>query len=137
MVVEERLRSKFLYKIEIIGIKYTPFIIAIMYFIDTILDVFKVDIGILSHLFGMSFLPWYFLLLSSYVFKFCLFHRIPLYYIALNHIISLIDYYIGIPLELKPWVVLHILIVFVFSAWAVVEHQKENTNVEHTKETSI
>jgi hypothetical protein len=137
MVVEERLRSKFLYKIEIIGIKYIPFIIAIMYFIDTILDAFKVDIGILSHLFGMSFLPWCFLLLSSYVFKFCLFHRIPLYYIALNHVISLIDYYIGIPLELEPWVVLHILIVFVFSAWAVVEHQKENKNVEHTKETSI
>lgn len=137
MVVEERLRSKFLYKIEIIGIKYIPSIIAIMYFIDTILDAFKVDIGILSHLFGMSFLPWCFLLLSSYVFKFCLFHRIPLYYIAVNHVISLIDYYIGIPLELKPWVVLHILIVFVFSAWAVVEHQKENKNVEHTKETSI
>lgn len=137
MAVEARLRSKFLYKIEIIGIKYIPFIIAIMYFIDTILDAFKVDIGILSHLFGMSFLPWCFLLLSSYVFKFCLFHRIPLYYIALNHVISLVDYYIGIPLELKPWVVLHILIVFVFSAWAVVEHQKEKKNVEHTKETSI
>jgi hypothetical protein len=137
MVVEERLRSKFLYKIEIIGIKYIPFIISIMYFTDTILDAFKIDIGILSHLFGMSFLPWCFLLLSSYVFKFCLFHRIPLYYIALNHVISLVDYYIGIPLELKPWLVLHILIVFVFSAWAVVEHQKEQKNVEHTKETSI
>lgn len=108
-----------------------------MYFIDTILDAFKVDIDILSHLFGMSFLPWCFLLLSSYVFKFCLFHRIPLYYIALNHVISLIDYYIGIPLELEPWVVLHILIVFGFSAWAIVEHQKEKKNVEHTKETSL
>lgn len=137
MVVEERLRSKFLYKIEIIGIKYIPFIISIMYFIDTLLDAFKIDIGILSHLFGMSFLPWCFLLLSSYVFKFCLFHRIPLYYIALNHVISLVDYYIGIPLELKPWIVLHILIVFVFSAWAIVEHQKEKKNVEHTKETSL
>lgn len=137
MVVEERLRSKFLYKIEIIGIKYIPIIIALMYFIDTILDAFGVDIGILSHLFGMSFLPWCFLLLSSYVFKFCLFHRIPLYYIALNHVISLIDYYIGIPLELKPWIVLHILIVFVFSTWAIVEHQKEKKNVEHAKETSI
>ena len=136
MVVEERLRSKFLYKIEIIGIKYIPFIIAIMYFIDTILDAFKVDIDILSHLFGMSFLPWCFLLLSSYVFKFCLFHRIPLYYIALNHVISLVDYYIGIPLELEPWVVLHILIVFVFSAWAVAEHQKEQKNDTITKEVS-
>lgn len=136
MAVEARLRSKFLYKIEIIGIKYIPFIIAIMYFIDTILDAYEIEIDILSHLFGTSFLPWCFLLLSSFVFKFCLFHRIPLYYIALNHIISLIDYYIGIPLELKPWVVLHILIVFVFSAWAVVEHQKGQKNDTITKEVS-
>lgn len=137
MDAEGRLKSKFLYKIEILGIKYIPFIIAIMYFIDTILDAYEIEIDILSHLFGTSFLPWCFLLLSSYVFKFCLFHRIPLYYIALNHGISLIDYYIGIPLELKPWVILHILIVFVFSAWAVVEHQKEKKNVKHTKKTSL
>lgn len=137
MDAEGRLKSKFLYKIEILGIKYIPFIIAIMYFIDTILDAYEIEIDILSHLFGTSFLPWCFLLLSSYVFKFCLFHRIPLYYIALNHGISLIDYYIGIPLELKPWVVLHILIVFVFSAWAVVEHQKEKKNVKHTKKISL
>ena len=136
MVVEERLKSKFLYKREILGIKYIPTIIAIMYFINTLLDAYGVNADLLSHLFGTSVLPWCFLLLSSYVFKFCLFHRIPLYYIALNHIISLIDYYIGIPLELKPWVVLHILIVFVFSAWAVIEHQKEQKNDTITKKVS-
>jgi hypothetical protein len=136
MAVGARLRSKFLYKIEIIGIKYIPFIIAIMYFIDTILDAYGIEIDILSHLFGTSFLPWCFLLLSSFVFKFCLFHRIPLYYIALNHIISLVDYYIGIPLELRPWVILQIVILFVFSAWAVIEHQKEQKNDTITKEVS-
>lgn len=136
MAVEARLRSKFLYKIEIIGIKYIPFIIAIMYFIDTILDAYEIEIDILSHLFGTSFLPWCFLLLSSFVFRFCLFHRIPLYYIALNHIISLVDYYIGIPLELRPWVILQIVILFVFSAWAVIEHQKEQKNDTITKEVS-
>lgn len=134
MAAEERLKSKFLYKIEIIGIKYIPFLIAIMYFIDTILDAYEIEVDILSHLFGTSFLPWCFLLLSSFVFKFCLFHRISLYYIALNHIISLIDYYIGIPLDLEPWVVLHILIIFVFSTWAVIEHQKRKRDDTSTKE---
>lgn len=136
MGVEEKLKSKFLYKIEIIGIKYIPFVIAIMYFIDTLLDTYEIEIDFLSHLFGMSFLPWCFLLLSSYVFKFCLFHRIPLYYIAINHIISLIDYYVGIPIDLKPWVVLHIILIFIFSTWAIVEHQKEQKNVKCNKKIS-
>lgn len=125
MAVEERLRSKFLYKIELVGIKLIPMIIALLYFIDTILDAYGIDVEFISHLFGLAFLPWCFLLLSSFVFRFCLFHRLPLYYIALNHLISLIDYYIGIPVELKAWVVGHIAILFIFILWMVVLHIKK------------
>lgn len=125
MAVEERLRSKFLYKIELVGIKLIPMIIALAYFIDTILDAYEIDVEFLSHLFGLAFLPWCFLLLSSFVFRFCLFHRLPLYYIALNHLISLIDYYIGIPVDLKAWVVGHIAILFIFILWMVVLHIKK------------
>lgn len=137
MVAEERLKSKFLYKIEIVGIKYIPIIIAVLYFLNTSLDAFGIYQDIISHLTGMSLLPWCFLLLSSFVFKFCVYHRIPLYYIAINHIIALVDYYFDIPLNLEIWIVGHMLIAFVFILWAVVEHQKENKNVEHTKETSL
>lgn len=125
MAVEERLRSKFLYKIELVGIKLIPMIIALAYFIDTILDAYEIDVEFLSHLFGLALLPWCFLLLSSFVFRFCLFHRLPLYYIAVNHLISLIDYYIGIPVELKAWVVGHIAILFIFILWMVVLHIKK------------
>lgn len=124
MHAEARLRSKFLYKIELIGIKYIPIIIALLYFIDTILDALEVEIDALSHLFGLSFLPWCFLLLSSFVFKFCLYHRLSLYYIAINHIISLIDYYIGIPIGLQGWIVGHILMLFMFIVLMIVNHQK-------------
>lgn len=125
MAVEERLRSKFLYKIELVGIKLIPMIIALLYFIDTILDASGIDVEFISHLFGLALLPWCFLLLSSFVFRFCLFHRLPLYYIALNHLISLIDYYIGIPVELKAWVIGHIAILFIFILWMVVLHIKK------------
>lgn len=125
MAVEERLRSKFLYKIELVGIKLIPMIIALAYFIDTILDAYEIDVEFISHLFGLALLPWCFLLLSSFVFRFCLFHRLPLYYIALNHLISLIDYYIGIPVELKAWVIGHIAILFIFILWMVVLHIKK------------
>lgn len=124
MAAEERLRSKVLYKIELIGIKYIPIVIALMYFIDTLLDAYEVEIDFLSHLFGMSFLPWCFLFLSSFVFKFCLFHRLPLYYIALNHIISLIDYYIGIPVGLEVWVIGHITLLFLVIVLMLIAHQR-------------
>lgn len=124
MHAEARLRSKFLYKIELIGIKYIPIVIALMYCIDTILDAMEIDISFLSHLFGMSFLPWCFLVLSSFVFKFCLYHRLPLYYIAVNHIISLIDYYIGIPVGLESWIVGHILLFFAMIVTMIIIHQK-------------
>lgn len=137
MVAEERLRSKFLYKLEIVGIKYIPIIIAVLYFLNTILDAFGIYQDIISHLTGISLLPWCFLLLSSFVFKFCVYHRIPLYYIAINHIIALIDYYVDIPLNLEIWIVGHMLISFVFILWAIIEYQKEKKNVEHTKETSL
>lgn len=125
MAVEERLRSKFLYKIELVGIKLIPMIIALLYFIDTMLDAYGIDVEFISHLFGLALLPWCFLLLSSFVFRFCLFHRLPLYYIALNHLISLIDYYIGIPVELKAWIIGHIAILFIFILWMVVLHIKK------------
>lgn len=128
MHAEERLKSKRLYKLELIGIKYIPIIIALLYFVDTMLDAFKVEIDILSHLFGMSFLPWCFFFLSSIVFKFCLFHRLPLYYIALNHILSMVDYYIGIPMDLQGWVVGQIGLLFIFIIWMILEHQKTQRN---------
>lgn len=128
MDVEERLKSKRLYKLELIGIKYIPIIIALLYFVDTILDALEIELDVLSHLFGMSFLPWCFFLLSSVVFRFCLFHRLPLYYIAINHIISMIDYYIGIPIDLKGWIVGHICLLFIFIIWMIVEHQKTLKN---------
>lgn len=124
MAVEERLRSKFLYKVELIGIKYIPLFIALFYFTDTILDALEVEIDIFSHLFGLSFLPWCFLLLSSFVFRFCLYHRLPLYYVAINHIISIFDYYIGIPVELEGWIVGHVLLLFIFITWMIINHQQ-------------
>lgn len=136
MHAEERLRSKVLYKMEILCIKFIPFIIALMYFIDTLLDAYNVEIDILSHIFGTSLLPWCFLILSSVVFKFCIYHRLPMYYIAINHIISIVDYYIGIPIDLKPWVVVHCVLFFLLIVGVVTAHQIKKKNDTINKETS-
>lgn len=82
-------------------------IIAGIYFIASTLSCFNIDWPILSHIGGMSFLTLAFLYLTSYVFRFCAYHRMFLHYILLTDIINYIDYYYGIPIGMRGMLVLN------------------------------
>lgn len=98
MAVEERLRSKILYKIELGLLKIMPMLLALVSLINSILSYFRLDLCFLSYIGGVSFITIIFLYLSSYVFKFCSYHRVFLHYIVITWIINLTDYYVGIPM---------------------------------------
>lgn len=114
MGVEERLKSKVLYRIELYLIKIIPMVIAGIYLVNTILSYFCIDLPILSTIGGMSLLPLLFLYISSYVFKFCEYHRMFLHYIVVNDIINYIDYYKGIPCSDRTYLFIHIIIAGIF-----------------------
>ena len=99
MAVEESLRNKKLYKIELCLLKVLPMIIALFYLINTVTSYFNMDIPILSSIAGLSIIPLIFIYVSSYAFKFCEYHRMFLHYIVVNDVINIYDYYIGIPLD--------------------------------------
>ena len=99
MVMEERHVKKSIYKIELYLLKVIPVIIAGIYLLNSILSYFDIDIIICSIIGGMSILPLLFLYISSYVFRFCIYHRLPLYYILIIDIINYYDLYIGIPIS--------------------------------------
>lgn len=100
MAVEESLRSKTLYKIEIGLLKIIPMVLAGIYLSNTILSYFlDIDLIILSYIGGISLLPLIFLYLSSYVFRFCIYHRVFLHYITINEIILILDTHIGLPIS--------------------------------------
>lgn len=100
MAVEESLRSKTLYKIEIGLLKIIPMVLAGIYLSNTILSYFlDIDLIILSYIGGVSLLPLIFLYLSSYVFRFCIYHRVFLHYITLNELILTLDTHIGLPIS--------------------------------------
>lgn len=100
MAVEESLRSKTLYKIEIGLLKIIPMVLAGIYLSNTILSYFlDIDLIILSYIGGVSLLPLIFLYLSSYVFRFCIYHRVFLHYITLNELILILDTHIGLPIS--------------------------------------
>lgn len=89
--------DKPLYKIEIGLLRIIPMIIAALYLLNTILSYLGMDLPVLSLIGGLSILPLLFLYVSSFVFKFCLYHRMFLYYIVVCDFISYVDYYIGLP----------------------------------------
>ena len=100
MAVEESLRSKTLYKIEIGLLKIIPMILAGIYLSNTILSYFlNIDLIVLSYIGGISLLPLIFLYLSSYVFRFCIYHRVFLHYIIINELILILDTHIGLPIS--------------------------------------
>lgn len=114
MAVEERLRSKYLYKILLLILKIIPMITAIGYALNTLFAYIGIDTPFFSNICGMSLLPWIYILLSAFVFKFCIYHRIFLYYILITDIINITDYYIGIPVSTRNIFALHAVVTAIF-----------------------
>lgn len=114
MKKEENGVGKSLYKIELYLIKVIPYIIAICYVLNNILSYFEIDAPLCSYIGGMSLLPFTFLYISSFVFEFCIYHRLPLYYILVSDVINYIDLYIGIPINSNNLFVLNMTILGVF-----------------------
>ena len=128
MVKEESLKSKSLYKLLLM-------LIALFYVINTATAYIGIDIPVLSNIAGMSLLTWIFMYLSTIVFKFCLYHRMFLYYILATDIINIIDYiidyYVGIPITNFEMLMVHsvitgvslfiILYVYVKNQWNTLE----------------
>lgn len=82
---------------------------------NTILSYFCIDLVILSIIGGMSLLPLLFLYISSYVFKFCAYHRMFLHYIVVNDCINYLDYYMENGLcEARTFLLLQIIVAGVF-----------------------
>lgn len=85
-------------------------LLALISFIHILLSYIGIDTSLLSYLGGTSVIPLTFLYISSYAFKFCLYHRMFLHYISINWILNMIDCYIGIPISNKSMLMVYLLI---------------------------
>lgn len=79
-----------------------------------LLDAFGIKSFALSMMGGVSMLPLAFLYLASYVFQFCIYHRMFLHYILANNILVWADYWVGLPLGGRTLFMVHLLLVGVF-----------------------
>lgn len=122
----ESSRNKILYKIEIYLLKILPALIACIYLINIFLSYFCIEIKALNYLGHLSIIPMIFIFISSYVFKFCEYHRVPLYYIIANNTISIIDLYLGIPVTNYELLMIHSLIAGLSIIIIIVLYVKSN-----------
>lgn len=106
--------NKRLYKITIEALKIIPMLLSFCALLNTILSYLNINCDVLSHIGGISFIPLTFLYLVSKVFMFCIYHRMFLHYLLTTHILNLIDFYIGIPLDSRTLFGLYILLTGCF-----------------------
>lgn len=114
MNVEGKLKSKFLYKLELYSNKIIPMTIAGMYFMNTVLSFIGIDLEILSYIGHISFILIIKQYITSYTYRFCEYHRMFLHYIVINNIITIYDYYIGIPISARTLFSIHCIIAIIF-----------------------
>lgn len=116
MLVEVNSRNvnKLYYKLFIVVLKYIPLLIALCYVLNTVMAVFGIYIEPLSNIAGMSLLTWIFFYIATYVFKFCIYHRMFLWYILIDDLLNIIDYYYELPIETSNLLMIHNSIIGIF-----------------------
>lgn len=85
-------------------------LLALIAFLNTVLSYFDIDLVIWSYIGSVSLLPLIFLYMSSYVFKFCEYHRMFLHYVVVTNVLNVYDYYVGIPISDRELLVLHMIV---------------------------
>lgn len=91
--------NKLLYKIELCLVKVIPMIYTLLSLLNTTLSYFNIEAVILSYIGSVSLVTLLLLYVTSYVFKFCEYHRMFIHYTTVTWVLNIIDLYIGIPVS--------------------------------------
>ena len=121
MVVVEKSRRSNLHKLLLLVLKYIPTVIALCYMLNTILYIEP-----LSNIAGVSLLTWIFLYLASVVFEFCSYHRMFLWYILIDDILNIVDYYWNIPISTDNLIRIHNILAVITLFIVLVLYAKSN-----------
>lgn len=123
--------NKELYKIQLYLLKVIPMVMAFICLLNSTLSYFDIDLPILSYIVGNSALTIVYFYITSYVFKFCSYHRMFMHYTTITWIINIIDLYIGIPIGDLPYLLLQLIVagicLFIILYFYVKNHKKSIT----------
>ena len=91
--------NKTLYKLFLIAIKYIPLIIAMVFVTSITCNYFGYSVPLLSYFGGACYIFIGLLYLISFVFKFCILHRIPLHYVTIGNVFGILTKYCSFSLS--------------------------------------
>lgn len=121
-MTESTLKSKTLYKITLLTLKMLPMIMSFSYLIMFVLANTVEDWVIVPHILGTVIAPLAFVYLTSYVFKFCAFHRMFIHYYAFVELLNVTDYYVRIPISDEAITILHDSVTIIFLISVVITY---------------
>ena len=112
------------YKLFLGFLKILPIIMAGLFLLNTILSYFDIDWPVISYIASVGLIPWLFIMVASYLFRFCEYHRMFLWYIMANNILCWVDEEYGLPISDRGFFVLHIIVAGIFMFLVLYFHQK-------------
>lgn len=132
----ENTLNKNVYKIFISIIKFLPNLLALLKITGLLLSYFKITSFAITCIGGTSIVLLVLLYLISYVFRFCGLYRLSLNYVSLITLLTIFDFYIGIPIMVSSKFILYTLITGVFiSLWIfVIYRNRKNPKIDHIKQ---
>lgn len=103
-----------MHKFFLLTVKLIPFIFAVYYFLFAIASCSNIHLIILPNVFYLSPISALFILCASFTFKFCIWHRLPIYYSLVLQIINTIDYYSPVVFSDNVMLYVYLLITIMF-----------------------
>ena len=127
-VLRSGANDRLFYKMELSLLKIIPMLIAGMYMADTVLFCLDVSMALPSFFFGTSLLPLLFIYLSSFVFQFCEWHRIFIYYVFVINMLNYLSLYSAFCFDNDKMIAVHLIVagacLFLALFLYVKSHQK-------------
>lgn len=99
---------------------------ALLIFISNILAYFGIHWELMALITGVSLLPWISFLFCSFVFRFCVCHRLYLYYVGIDETIVWYDYKVGLSLSDFNFMLMHLILFIVLISIITYYHVKYN-----------
>lgn len=131
--------NKNLYKVELFLLKLLPIIMAISLLIAQYGAYLQVTSGLLiviqiiSHYLGLVIAPLAFMYISSYVFKFCNYHRMFIHYIAIIELMNTTNWYFRIPISNELYILIQDIITIIFIIITAIMYIKKRRQIRLCK----
>lgn len=114
------LKSKSMYKATLYTLKILPMVMAFAYLLMLCCFNYAPKYVVIPHLLGTVFAPLIFIYITSYVFKFCAFHRLFIHYYTFITILNVSDHYLHPYIDVSVVTFLHDGATLIFLITAII-----------------